>query len=159
MTPEAQLLHAALAITRYGHHKHGFFDGSAHDYESPYPYAKAPACATGAIARAAGFMYPSGRAVSDDVVESEAVARLAETITRLRPEFSARTGEAFRTVVDFNDHPNTTAEEVVLIMREAAGMADIQEDDAKVVEFEPIPESTPTPAPAPVTAPAEPVPA
>jgi len=34
-------------------------------------------------------------------------------------------------------------------------VADIQEDDAKIVEFEPIPETTPTPAPAP----AEPVPA
>lgn len=37
-------------------------------------------------------------------------------------------------------------------------MADIQEDDAKVVEFEPIPETAPVTEPAP-SAPAEPVPA
>lgn len=36
-------------------------------------------------------------------------------------------------------------------------MADLQEDDAKVVEFEPIPESAPVESPA--EAPAEPVPA
>jgi hypothetical protein len=35
-------------------------------------------------------------------------------------------------------------------------MADIQEDDAKIVEFEPIPETAPAPAPAPTE---EPVPA
>jgi hypothetical protein len=34
-------------------------------------------------------------------------------------------------------------------------MADIQEDDAKIVEFEPIPETAPVPVPAP----AEPTPA
>lgn len=32
-------------------------------------------------------------------------------------------------------------------------MADIQEDDAKIVEFEPIPETTPAPAPEPAKEP------
>lgn len=40
-------------------------------------------------------------------------------------------------------------------------MADIGEENPKIVEFEPIPEETPAPVetPAPTTAPAEPVPA
>lgn len=37
-------------------------------------------------------------------------------------------------------------------------MADIGEDDAKVIEFEPIPESVPQPS-TPAPAPSEPVPA
>jgi hypothetical protein len=32
-------------------------------------------------------------------------------------------------------------------------MADIKEDDAKIIEFEPLPASTPAPAPAPVEEP------
>lgn len=38
-------------------------------------------------------------------------------------------------------------------------MADIGEDDAKVVEFEPFPESAPVEPSVPVPAPSEPVPA
>lgn len=38
-------------------------------------------------------------------------------------------------------------------------MADIKEDDAKIVEFEPIPETAPAPSPTPAPAPSEPVPA
>lgn len=33
-------------------------------------------------------------------------------------------------------------------------MADIQEDDAKIIEFEPIPETAPAPAPVPEPTPA-----
>jgi hypothetical protein len=38
-------------------------------------------------------------------------------------------------------------------------MADIKEDDAKIVEFEPIPETAPAPAPAPAEPAKEPTPA
>lgn len=38
-------------------------------------------------------------------------------------------------------------------------MADIGEENPKVVEFEPIPETAPAPSPTPAPVPAEPVPA
>lgn len=38
-------------------------------------------------------------------------------------------------------------------------MADIGEENPKIVEFEPIPETAPAPSPTPAPAPSEPVPA
>jgi hypothetical protein len=62
--------------------------------------------------------------------------------------------------VDWNNAPERTGEDVVRLFKELAAKmdADIGEENPKIVEFEPIPETAPEPS-APAPAPAEPVPA
>ncbi|GHG10314.1 DUF6197 family protein [Streptomyces hydrogenans] len=63
----------------------------------------------------------------------------------------------YETVVSWNNRPERTGPQVVALFRELAGprAADIGEEEAEVIEFEPLPETAPLPVPVP----AEPVPA
>ncbi len=66
--------------------------------------------------------------------------------------------EELKIVTEKND--STDGPEMIRLMKEAASMADIGEENPKVVEFEPMPETAPAPEPSvPAPAPAEPVPA
>lgn len=115
MTPEEILLKAADEIARYGHTKDAFF----HCHQE-HEWATARSCAVGAIARVSGKTTPDGPfvpEVDDSVLTSEPVKLLAATI---REKGRGTPGTSFDTIVHFNDSKETTAEDVILMMKEAA---------------------------------------
>jgi hypothetical protein len=110
MTPEELLLKAADDIAQQGHHKETFYKNC--------PY-KGPACAYGAMFRAAGMSKRMMDGTLREPVRSAAV-KLAEQIKAANPLFALSGGDEWDVVTSFNDHDNTTGEDVILAMKEAA---------------------------------------
>lgn len=152
MNPQEILFRAAEDIEKYGHNKETFFGPLGPSGSS----AELPACAMGAISR----YLPEGiRGVGDDATSTLLAEHLLETGQTPTDAFGEPfdTPEPYDVISLWNDAQERTAEQVAAEMRKAAGMADIGEDGAKIIEFEPVPEAAPVPTPTP--APAEPVPA
>lgn len=98
MTPEEILLKAADDIATNGHYKGNYFAGGDR--------ANGPACALGAIDRAT-----YGRGLRTDFHPSPL---LASALHLLAKEIGVSN------IADWNDAPETTAEDVILAMKRAA---------------------------------------
>lgn len=114
MTPEETLAKAADDLATHGHAKETFYDST-----SRQDWVTAPACALGAIARVTGHASKSQGIVREEIFTSEAVKKLAATIRRGLPELFAEADD-YATVTGYNDHKDTTAEDMILTMKEAA---------------------------------------
>lgn len=155
MTPAEILNAAADGIARTGLNKGGY---AAPDYG---PASIARVCAYGAMSRvvtggeeAHYDCLSTGHAALVDQA-AELLARRIDPARTLRIRKRAEPEYAWVVVTEFNDDPETKVPDVIRAMKEAASMADIGEENPKVVEFEPLPEAAPVPSPVP----AEPVPA
>lgn len=116
MTPEEILAKAADDLAKYGHHKGNF-------YSTKEPCDTAPACAYGAMARVAGMTSLGVTFYGDGaLVLAEAARRLAGQIRKQLPDNSIwkKWGDEFTVITGFNDYARTTAEDVILAMKEAA---------------------------------------
>ncbi len=114
MQPEEVLLKAADDIAQHGHAKEVFFDSAA-----KASWAGAPACAYGAMARAGNWVQGNGTVT--DLYEgtfAEAAKRLADVI---RGRVDALVlADDYQAITTYNDDDNTTAEDMILAMKEAA---------------------------------------
>lgn len=114
MTPEETLIKAADDLATHGHAKGTFYNPSgAQSWET------ASACALGAIARVTGYASKGQGIVRDEIFTSEAVHKLAATIREKGGKY-ANLGDNYCTVTGYNDDDHTTAEDVILTMKEAA---------------------------------------
>jgi hypothetical protein len=119
MTPEETLLKAAEDIGEHGHNKQTYFGGNGH-------WSQGPACAFGAIARTQPERYMraignGGFVLNEEVEKSAAAKLLAEQIRRDYPDLIPNNdGADFLAVIQYNDHPSTSAEDVILTMKKAA---------------------------------------
>ena len=121
MTPEEILMAAAEDIAEHGHHKGSYFKPTA----SASKRAIAPACAYGAMARAAGLvrgLVSHPHLIYDISIFSPAAEKLAEQIRRDGPVLLCRNAQSddFAAITYFNDRPTTTGEDVILMMKKAA---------------------------------------
>jgi hypothetical protein len=105
---------AAGDIAQHGHAKETFYQSTG-----TQTWEVAPACALGAIARVSGCAREGNGIVTDAVFSTEAVRRLAGTI-RGKLGGSYATADDYLTITGFNDDDSTTAEDVILMMKEAA---------------------------------------
>lgn len=123
-----------------GHCKFGLEHGTAH-------------CALGALLSATGAKFSGFTHNATPEQHAEAM-RAADEAGAWR--FGSSRHGAFE-LVSWNNAPETTGEDVINLFRELAGprAADIGEEEAIEIEFEPLPETAPTAPPVP----AEPVPA
>lgn len=162
---------AALYIETFGWHKGDVYPGwenSAHDdgsAEAIISYINTnhpPVCALGA-----GYAVGAFNAVDDPRVGEWVKPLLVELGGGYAPTSYTRPGLFVYLLPSFNDEDDTTAEDVIGLLRRTAQKirAGFIGDNPREVEFEPMPEtepikepspspSTPTPAPAP----AEPAP-
>jgi len=113
VTPEEILAKAAEDIAIHGHAKEKFYSSTS--YEG---WQTAPACALGAIARVTGYASKSQGIVREEIFESEAAKKLAATIRGKVDGFSV--ADDYQTITGYNDHKDTTAEDMILAMKEAA---------------------------------------
>lgn len=114
MTPEEVLIKAADDIAQHGHAKEVFFDSAV-----KASWAGAPACAYGAMARVGNWVQENGTVT--DLYEgtfAEAARRLASVIRGKVDALSI--GDDYQVITLYNDHKDTTAEDVILMMKEAA---------------------------------------
>lgn len=116
MTPEETLLKAADDLAQYGHAKEVFFETS-----DEQTWHTAPACAFGALARVIGdeVMNENGSVGGGDALfTGDAVHRLASVI---RGKVDAlKLADNYQAITGYNDHKDTTGEDVILAMKEAA---------------------------------------
>ena len=113
MTPEETLAKAADDLATHGHAKETFYDST-----SRQDWVTAPACALGAIARVTGHASKSQGIVRDEIFTSEAVKKLAAKIREKDGEYAY--SDDYSTVTGYNDDDHTTAEDMILTMKEAA---------------------------------------
>lgn len=113
MTPEETLAKAADDLATHGHAKETFYASSGEQ-----PWQTAPACALGAIARVTGYASKRQGIVRDEIFASEAVKKLAATIRAKVGAYAD--ADNYCTVTGYNDDNHTTAEDVILMMKEAA---------------------------------------
>lgn len=116
MTPEETLIAAAEDMAKYGQAKETFFDSKPMP-NGRYDWKTAPACAMGSLARVSGGV--QGEGIVNDVQDGGAVHLLAEQIRRdgLMPEYA----DDYQAVTGFNDRDSTSAEDMILTMKRAAG--------------------------------------
>jgi hypothetical protein len=114
VTPEEILLKAAEDLATYGHAKEKFYAGTLKGN-----WETAPACAYGSLARVAGAANENGTVTDVSVgTLGEAAKKLAAQIRESFPHFSH--DDPYFTITRYNDHDNTTGEDVILAMKEAA---------------------------------------
>lgn len=113
MTPEEILIKAADDLATHGHAKETFYNSSgAQSWET------ASACALGAIARVTGHASKGQGIVREEIFEDEAVKKLAAKIREKGGMYADDSDYAV--VTGYNDADHTTAEDVILTMKEAA---------------------------------------
>lgn len=152
MTPNELLEIAADDIAKYGHHHGAYSDDRFHE-------SIAPACAYGALTRAAtGTTTNYAVAQTDLVLQSQIdlINQAAELLAKAITPNPVGYGHPFRTITVYND--STIGPDMIRTMKEAATMADIGEE-VTTIDFEPLPETVPETTPAAPAQPAEPVPA
>lgn len=125
-------------------------------YQPGMPIAESPVCVYGSMAReVTGYSadYAKLKVTVNLDLCAQAAKLLHEHLRHPSYKGTFSEGDIFDDITEWND--KMSKQDVVRSMKEAASMADIGEDeDTKIIEFEPLPESTPAPAPKP-----EPVPA
>lgn len=110
MTPEEHLLAAADDMAEHGHCKESFF-------ETLNGWETSPSCAYGSLARTAGMV--DGNGLIDNVNDfSVAADRLSAHIQDKFPYL--RGLDTYNVITTYNDANTTTAEDMILAMKEAA---------------------------------------
>jgi hypothetical protein len=114
VTPEEILIKAAEDLATHGHAKEVFFDSTARS-----AWQGAPACAYGAMARVGNWVQENGTVT--DLYEdtfAEAARRLASVIRGKVDALSV--ADDYQAITGYNDADTTTAEDMILMMKEAA---------------------------------------
>lgn len=113
MTPEEILTKAADDIATHGHAKETFYNSTGRQ-----DWQTAPACALGAIARVTGYASKTQGIVREEVFTSEAAKKLAAKIRAKDGRYAL--ADNYGTITGYNDDDHTTAEDMILTMKEAA---------------------------------------
>lgn len=109
MTPEETLLAAANDMAEHGMCKGTFFAGPFSSGQSTAERQGA-ACAMGSIARVSNSL--------EDIAHNAATRKLAATIVNRIPSTPGLI--SYDVVSNYNDNPSTSAEDMILMMKEAA---------------------------------------
>lgn len=112
MTPEEALLAAAEDQAKYGHGKGAYFSVAVADGDRD-AWETAPACSLGSISR---VTQAHRHTLTGNY--GSATRLLAEQIRRERPDLTVL--DDYGVVSRFNDQENTSAEDVILMMKKAA---------------------------------------
>jgi hypothetical protein len=113
MEADDTLMRAAEDIAQHGHAKETFFESTAER-----KWMTAPACAVGAIARVTGHASKGNGIVREEIFNHEAVKKLAAMIRSKSKDLAG--AEDYVAVTGYNDDDRTTAEDMILMMKEAA---------------------------------------
>ncbi|OII61189.1 hypothetical protein BJP40_06585 [Streptomyces sp. CC53] len=119
MTPEEHLIKAADDLAQHGHAKYAFFTNQAAE-----SWTTARACALGALARTdteTHIAQQSWGVLVKDVQNCPAAHKLAHHLRAKHPAlFAEPPADDYDTITQYNDHPDTTGEDVILAMKQAA---------------------------------------
>jgi hypothetical protein len=120
MTPQELLAKAADDIAEHGHNK-----GTYHDPDAGLPQSTAPACAYGALTRAATGGRTTDYAWIGVTVKTWETKGLIDQAAELLARVVVRRGgidygNDFGTIALYNDRDDVTGEDVILAMKDAA---------------------------------------
>ncbi|WP_432112784.1 DUF6197 family protein [Streptomyces sp. S1] len=117
MTPEEHLLKAAEDVAEHGHAKDYYFDTGG----KRVAWSTAPSCALGSIARAGDLCNEAGLVMGEVIADNHPTARLlADHLREKYPHLAMKSPDNYSLITTFNDDKNTTGEDVILAMKEAA---------------------------------------